>query len=333
MTNNSPRFGHTELPDEQHKALGRAVKFEWITLAFLALSTALVFLVLGNSQAMKAAWIEDLLSFLPPIAFLVATRVIRRRPSEEHPYGFHRSVGIAHLVSAVALVVMGAYLIIDSGVGLLSAEHPTIGSVELFERTFWLGWLMIAAMILTAAPPVYLGRVKMKLAEKLHDKVLYADADMNKADWMTALAAAVGVAGIGVGLWWANSAAALLISVSILRDGVRNLRGAVGGLMGARARTYDGAKPDPLGATIDEYLHGLDWVADARSRIRDEGHVFHVESFVVPEGGRTPSLENLEEARRTCIDLDWKVQDLVIVPVAELPEEFLPGVASTGGER
>lgn len=333
MTNDSPRFGHTELPDEQQKALGRAVKFEWITLAFLTLSTALVFLVLGNSQAMKAAWIEDLLSFLPPIAFLVATRVIRRRPSEEHPYGFHRSVGIAHLVSAVALVVMGAYLIIDSGMGLLSAEHPTIGAVELFGQTFWLGWLMIAAMILTAAPPVYLGRVKMKLAEKLHDKVLYADADMNKADWMTALAAAVGVAGIGIGLWWADSAAALLISVSILRDGVRNLRGAVGGLMDARARTYDGAKPDPLADTIDEYLHGLDWVAEARSRIRDEGHVFHVESFVVPEGGRTPSLESLEDARRTCIDLDWKVQDLVIVPVAELPEEFLPGVASTGGER
>ena len=333
MTNDSPRFGHTELPEEQQKALGRAVKFEWITLAFLTFSTALVFLVLGNSQAMKAAWIEDLLSFLPPIAFLVATRVIRRRPSEEHPYGFHRSVGIAHLVSAVALVVMGAYLIIDSGMGLLSAEHPTIGAVELFGQTFWLGWLMIAAMILTAAPPVYLGRVKMKLAEKLHDKVLYADADMNKADWMTALAAAVGVAGIGIGLWWADSAAALLISVSILRDGVRNLRGAVGGLMDARARTYDGAKPDPLADTIDEYLHGLDWVAEARSRIRDEGHVFHVESFVVPEGGRTPSLESLEEARRTCIDLDWKVQDLVIVPVAELPEEFLPGVASTGGER
>lgn len=204
---NSHRFGHTELPDEQGKALRKAVKFEWITLGFLTLSTVLVFLVLGNSQAMKAAWIEDLLSFLPPIAFLVATRVIRRRPSAEHPYGFHRSVGIAHLVAAVALVVMGAYLIVDSGMGLLSAEHPTIGAIELFGQTFWLGWLMIAAMILTAAPPVYLGRIKMKLAGKLHDKVLYADADMNKADWMTALAAAVGVAGIGVGLWWADSAA------------------------------------------------------------------------------------------------------------------------------
>jgi len=326
------KFGNTALPREQQDALHRAIKFEWITLAFLAASTALVFLVLGNSQAMKAAWIEDLLSFLPPIAFLLAVRLIRRPPTEKHPYGYHRSVGIAHLVAAVALVTMGSFLIVDSGAGLLSAEHPTIGGIELFGQTVWLGWLMITAMVLTAAPPVYLGRVKIKLAEKLHDKVLYADADMNKADWMTAGAAAVGVLGIGVGLWWADYAAALLISVSILRDGIRNLRGAVGALIDTRAHTVDDSAPDPLNRRIDTYLKGLPWVREAASRVRDEGHVFHIESFVVPAGGTHPSLEALEEARKECAALDWKVQDLVIIPVMELPREFLPGLRPAGAE-
>ena len=326
------RFGHTELPEEQKEALRKAVKFEWITIGFLAASTALVFAVLGNSQAMKAAWVEDVLSFLPPISFLVAAQVIRKKPNEEHPYGFHRAVGIAHVVAAVALTVMGAYLIVDSGMGLLSAEHPTIGGFDFFGQTIWLGWMMIGAMILTAVPPVFLGRVKMKLAEKLHDKVLYADADMNKADWMTAAAAAVGVAGIGFGLWWADYAAALVISFSILHDGVRNTRAAISALMDKRARTYDDAEPHPLGHRLDEYLRGLDWTETAESRIRDEGHVFHVESFVVPARGRMPSLEQLEAAREACIGLDWKVQDMVIIPVAELPSEFLPGRTS-GGER
>ncbi|MDR6414363.1 cation transporter [Pseudarthrobacter sulfonivorans] len=326
------RFGHTELPDEQQAALRKAVKFEWITIGFLAASTVLVFAVLGNSQAMKAAWVEDLLSFLPPISFLLAARVIRRKPSEEHPYGFHRAVGIAHVVAAVALTVMGAYLIVDSGIGLLSAEHPTIGGFDFFGQTIWLGWVMMAAMLLTAGPPIYLGHVKMKLAEKLHDKVLYADADMNKADWMTAAAAAVGVAGIGLGWWWADYAAALIISGSILHDGVRNTRAAVSALMDKRARTYDDEEPHPIGHRLDEYLCGLDWTETAQSRIRDEGHVFHVESFVVPAGGRMPTLEQLEAARKACIQFDWKVQDMVIIPVAELPSEFLPGVTS-GGER
>lgn len=329
---NSVRFGHTELPAEQQEALRKAIRLEWVTMGFLAVTTALVFLVLGNSQAMKAAWIEDLLSFLPPISFLVAAHAIRKPPSESHPYGYHRSTGVAHLVAAVTLTVMGGYLLVESALGLLTAEHPTIGGISLFGTTIWLGWLMMGVMILTAAPPVFLGRAKMKLAEKLHDKVLYADADMNKADWMTAIAAVGGVAGIGFGLWWADYAAALVISASILHDGVRNTRGAVSALMDKRAMTYDDGGPHPLGRRLDAYLRGLPWARDARSRIRDEGHVFHVESFVVPADGTMPTLEQLETARSACIDLDWKVQDMVLIPVSELPSEFLPG-ATSGGER
>jgi divalent metal cation (Fe/Co/Zn/Cd) transporter len=327
------RFGHTQLPDEQQAALQKAVKFEWITIGFLTASTVMVYLVLGNSQAMKVAWIEDMLSLLPPLSFLVAARVIRKRPNEEHPYGFHRAIGVAHVVAAVALATMGAYLFVESAIGLITAEHPTIGGTVVFGQTIWLGWLMIGAMVLTALPPVYLGRVKMKLAETLHDKVLYADADMNKADWMTASAAAVGVAGIGLGWWWTDAVAALFISTSILHDGVRNTRAAVSGLMDKRARTFDDAEPHPLGKRLEDYLKSLDWTEDARSRIRDEGHVFHVEAFVVPANGRMPSLDQLEAARRACIDLDWKVQDIVLVPVAELPAELLPGPPSPSGER
>lgn len=326
-------FGRTQLPQEQQAALQKAVKFEWISIGFLTASIVLVFFVLGNSQAMKTAWIEDLLSLLSPLSFLLAARAIRKSPNEEHPYGYHRAIGIAHLVAAVTLTVMGAYLLVESAIGLISGEHPTIGGFNFFGQTIWLGWLMIGAMLLTAAPPVYLGHVKMKLAEKLHDKVLYADADMNKADWMTASAAAVGVAGIGLGWWWADYVAALVISTSILHDGVRNTRAAVSGLMDKRARTFDDAEPHPLGERLDEYLRGVEWIGHAKSRIRDEGHVFHVESFVVPKNGRMPSMDQLESVRHACIDLDWKVQDIVIVPVAELPAELLPGQSNMSGER
>jgi hypothetical protein len=102
--------------------------------------------------------------------------------------------------------------------------------------------------------------------------------------------------------------------------------------MDKRAMTYDDDAPHPLGRQLDTYLRGLPWAATAKSRIRDEGHVFHVESFVVPAGGTTPTLDQLEEAREACVAMDWKVQDMVIVPVAELPSEFLPG-PTPGGEH
>src|SRR5690606_20086030 len=170
----------------------RDMRLDWITVSFLAGTVTLVFLVLGNSQAVKAAWIEDLRSFIPPTAFLVAVRVNRMRPTRAHPYGYHRSVGVGHLVSAVALTTMGTYLIIDSASGLIAVEHPTIGTVELFGQSIWLGWLMIGVMAIIALPPVFIGRAKLALAKELHNKVLYADADMNKADWMTAVGSMVG---------------------------------------------------------------------------------------------------------------------------------------------
>jgi cation diffusion facilitator family transporter len=317
----NPRFGRTELPERQAKALRRAIRFEWYTLAFLAVAITMVYLVMGSSQAMKAAWIEDLLSLAPPIAFLLAVRLVNKTPNPRYPYGYHRAVGVAHLVAGVALFTMGAFLIFDSASGLISAEHPPIGSVVLFGQPIWLGWLMMIAMALTIPLPIYFGRVKMRLAEELHDKVLYADADMNKADWMTAAGSIVGVAGIGLGLWWADAAAALFIAASILWDGVKNMKGAITDLVDTRATTFDDGRPHPDAAKVDDYLESLPWVARAGSRVRDQGHVFHVEAFVVPHRGMMPTLAELLDARDACIDLDWKIQDIVLVPIDELPEE------------
>jgi divalent metal cation (Fe/Co/Zn/Cd) transporter len=318
------RFGSTELSDGQARTLGRAVRLERITIGTLLVTVTVVALVAGQSQAMKVAWIEDSLSLLPPVAFLVAARIAGRRPTPSHPYGYHRSVGVGHLVAAVALLAMGTFLVVDSGSGLITGERPPIGVTSLFGVPVWSGWLMVAAMGLTSIPPVVLGRMKMRLAEELHDKVLYADADMNKADWMTGLATVAGVLGIGAGLWWADAAAALLVSTSILRDGVANLKGAVAGLADARPTTYDDAGPHPLVQQVETVLRQQPWVRDAAVRMRDEGHVFHVEGFVVPVAGTTPTLEQLAAARKRCADLDWKIEDVVLAPVTELPEHQVP---------
>ena len=327
------RFGRTELPEQQAKALRSAIKIEWFTLAFLAVAITIVYLVMGNSQAMKAAWIEDLLSLAPPIAFLLAVRLVNRPPTAKYPYGYHRSVGVAHLVAGVALFAMGVFLIVDSATGLIGAEHPPIGSIVLFGQPVWLGWLMMIVMALTIPLPVYFGRTKMRLAKELHDKVLYADADMNKADWMTAVGSIVGVTGIGLGLWWADAAAALFIAASILWDGVKNMRAAITDLMDTRATTFDDSNPHPVTAQINDYLRDLSWAGKVGSRVRDQGHVFHVESFIVPKGGRVPTLRQLTEARDGCIDLDWKVQDIVLVPIDELPEEVGGSDRSRQSER
>lgn len=317
MTADAARFGNTELPPAQERALRAARRLQWIGLAYLATCVAVVYLVMGSSQAMKVAWIEDLLSLIPPIAFLIATRQAARRPSVHHPYGHHRSVGAAHLAAAVALFAMGGFLVIDSASGLLAGDHPPIGSIRLFGQTIWSGWLMIAAMVYTGVGPVILGRLKLPLAKELHDKVLYADADMNKADWMTAGAAIVGILGIGFGLWWADGVAALVIAASIVHDGVRQIRGASRDLMDGEARTYDDAQVHPLVDAVLAAANAPAWVRAAGVRVRDQGHVLHAEVFVVPTADVT--VELLDRLAHDVRALDWKLDDVVVAPVRAVP--------------
>jgi len=281
---------------------------------------ALIAFVVSGSQAMRTAWIEDMLSLIPQIAFLVALLFVRRRPTRAFPFGLHRVMGVGHLIAGVALLAVGGSLAIESIAGLVSAEHPSIGTVQVLGHTVWLGWFMIGVMAVVVIGPFFYGHAKAKLAPVLHNKVLYADADMAKADWQTTVASIVGVLGIGVGWWWLDGAAALFISLGIVWDGWRNARAAVLDLIDQRARTEDDARPHPLMGRIVQRVDEFPWVRESAVRMRDMGQVFHVEVFVVPEH-EPVHVTSLEEIGRAVADLDWKVQDVVVIPASSLPDE------------
>jgi divalent metal cation (Fe/Co/Zn/Cd) transporter len=167
---------------------------------------------------------------------------------------------------------------------------------------------------------VFLGRAKISLAKDLHNKVLYADAKMNKADWLTAGAAMVGIVGIGFGIWWADAVAAALISVDITKDGFSNLRRAVVDLMDQTPTTIDHDDPDPLRGELAAMLRDLDWVEEVELRLREEDQVYFGEALVVPSDG-TDITDKVEDALKRARELDWRIHDLALTPVRELPEK------------
>jgi divalent metal cation (Fe/Co/Zn/Cd) transporter len=187
----------------------------------------------------------------------------------------------------------------------------------LGDQLIWLGWLMLPALAWSALPAVFLGRAKQPLARELHDKVLFADAEMNRADWLTAGAAMLGVIGIGFGLWWADAVAATIISLDITHDGYKNLKVAVADLMDKEPTVADHSRPDPLPLWVKNELLLLDWVKDAEVRLRELGHVFTGEAFVVPVDD-TDLIERIEQASEHLLDLDWRLHELVITPVPEI---------------
>lgn len=140
----------------------------------------------------------------------------------------------------------------------------------------------------------------------MHDKVLFADADMNKADWQTAMAGIVGV--VGIGLWWADGAAAIVIGASITRDGWINLRTALGDLIDTRPQCFgDRTKTHPAVTGIRAAAFADPGVHDAQVRVREEGHVFHAEVFIVPTAADTISLDTLDRLGDAVRRVDWKL--------------------------
>jgi divalent metal cation (Fe/Co/Zn/Cd) transporter len=308
-----------EFPPEVERSYRQARRLAWVTVAYISSAAAALYLTMGSSQAMRSSFFEDVVSIVPALAFLVGTAVARRRPDATVPYGTHRATSIAYLTASLALCGMGVFLLTEAALKVLSSQKTTIGGYDLFGHVVWAGWPMLAAIAYSAVPSVLLGRAKLKLAPKIHDKVLFADAQMMKADWMAESATAVGVLGVGFGLWWLDPLAAALVSADILKDGASNLKTAVLDLVGRRPEKTDQSGPEDLPDRLRDLLVGLDWVADAQVRLREEGHIFLGEAFVVPHPGTTRLTRRIAEAAEAASRLDWRMHELAIMPVERLP--------------
>jgi len=311
MTAVGPKY---HLPDEKERLLQKAKWVAWASLAALASIIVVIGLTMGTSAAMKAMWIEDALSLVPSVAFLIGAHFRSREPDEDFPYGYRRAVLIAFLAGAVTLFGFGVYLFGDSVAKLISGERPSIPSASIFGHRVWMGWVMLAAMLYGVVPPVILGHIKKPLAKELHDKALQTSADLDRGDWLSGLAGVLGIGGIAYGLWCADSAAAAFISIEIARDGWGSLRNSVAQLMNKRPTDVESKEPDPITQEVQDALQRLDWVADARVRLREDGDVLTGEAFVVPSN-EDHLLDRLKQASERAHNVDWRLHGVNIVPV------------------
>jgi cation diffusion facilitator family transporter len=313
-----------ELPADRRPDLDRAKRAAWLSIPLLLLGTTALILTVGQSEAMKTAWVTDVLSILPPAAFLVATRFELRPPSKRFPFGYFRAISISYLVAAAVLTLIGLWLLVDALSKLITRERPPIGSMVLLGHQFWAGWAMIAALIFSMLIGILLGRLKRPLAERLHDKALRADAQMNHDEWISEAAAVGGIMLVAFGIWWGDAAAAAFISLEIVRDGWQNIRQVVGDLMDEAPTIMDRRELESLPGKVAQAAEQLPWVERAAVRLREQGRVLSGDVFVVPRAGTADLVARIEEASADLVKLDWRLYGLVVAPVATLEDEGPP---------
>lgn len=263
------------LPPHLQPVMARARRLEWWSIGWTVSVILVMGAATGQSQTMKTAWVEDCLSLVPPIVFLVSAWIERRPPSSRFPAGFGRAPGLAFAIAAAALAALGATLLVDSAWSLFTREHATVAEVRVLGRDVWLGWLMEAAQVYSILVPLVLGWLKLPVARELHDKTLFTDAQTQKANWLTGVAGLGGVLGIGVGWWWADSVAAGLIALDILNDGVRALRSAGAELVDGAPRELESCEVDAEARAVEAELRRR--FPGAAVRLRETGRVVRAE--------------------------------------------------------
>jgi len=299
------RRGH---PPEIRADLGKAVRLEYWNIGWTASIVLAMGLAMGGSQAMKTAWIEDMLGLIPPIAFLIAVRFERRAANKRFHYGFDRVNGLGFMIAAVALASVGLLLLHDAVTTLAAAEHVTVGSIRILGRDVWLGWFMLAAQAYATIPPLIIGHKELPLAERLRDKLLHTDALMNKANWQTGVAGFFGVAGLGMGWWWADSAAAAAISLSIILDGVRALRVATSELVDGIPCPLEGPGLSREARQIEKALRKR--FPKARILLRETGRYIRVEVV----GASPPKGFDPETFAIPGLDDRWRLDSIAFRP-------------------
>jgi divalent metal cation (Fe/Co/Zn/Cd) transporter len=290
----------------------RMRKLSWIGIAFQVVAAVGLASIAGGSQVLKTEWIENALALIPAIGVLLTYKFENRRADGRRPFGYHRAGTIAFLLAALVLAGIGAYLCVENSLKLLHGERPSIGGFPLFGHVVWQGWVMMVAMAVTAIPPLILGRKKTKVAELLHDKPLHADAEMNRANWMTNAAGIVGLLLVAWGFWWGDAAAALVLSLDILRDGGRSVVRSLSDVMDHHPVDVETDKEEPIIADVAAALDDLPWVAERRVLMREHGRYIYAEIFLRPAPDMPPVLEATRIVRDAVLPLDWRLQHLAV---------------------
>lgn len=295
-------------PPEIRADMKAAVRLEWWNVFWTLTYVAALGLAMGSSQAMRTAWIEDMLGLIPPLAFIIGERFERKAANRRFHYGYDRVNGLGFLIAAVALTAVGLLLLKEAIGHLLAQEHVTIGTTRIMGHDVWLGWFMLAAQAYACIPPFIIGRKELPLATRLRDKLIHTDAKMNKANWQTGVAGIVGVGLLGFGLWWADAVAAALISFGIIWDGWQSLRVALAELNDGIPHDLEGGQRENDTRAIEKALKTR--FPGAKILLRETGRYIRAEVV----GAAPPKGFDMDKLEIDGLECRWRLDSVAFRP-------------------
>ena len=199
------------LPAENREIpVARGRRLERLTIAWNSLEAAVALAsgVLANSVALVSFGLDSGIETASALILLWRLRADQNSRQRE------RAERKAHQLVGVCLLLLAAYVAVESIHALWIGEHP--------RRS--LPGILVAVAAVIVMP--LLARGKRRVAAQLGSLALYTDA--RQADFCAYLSAVL-LGGLALhaalGWWWADPLAALVMVPIIAREGVSGLRG------------------------------------------------------------------------------------------------------------
>ena len=291
----APRDRHRE--DVERQVEGRRIT--WVSVAVNLILTAMQIVVgwMAHSQALIADAMHTLSDIVADAFVLYANRKGAEAADADHPYGHGRYETAASLVLGLLLAA--------TGTGILVAAAERLGNLGSLPPV---GIAALIAAVVTLVAKEGLFRYMLAVAERLRSPMLVANAWHARADALSSLVVAAGIAGALLGFPFADAAAAIVVGAMIVRTGLRFAWDALQELMDA------GLSPQDV-AAIQTTIQTTPGVVDLHElRTRRMAHQVLVDAHVqvdpyisVSEGHRIA-----EQARGRVLSTHQDVLDVLV---------------------
>ena len=201
---------HTPAALDRTALVARGRRLEYFTIAWNAFeaTVALASGLLAGSIALVGFGLDSV------IETISAGILLWRLHAEDDPLRRERAERTAHRLVGICFLLLAAYVAVESVRALWTKAQP--------ERS--IPGILIAIAAVVVMP--LLGRAKRRVAAQMGSRALHADS--RQADFCAYLSAILLVGLLLhalLGWWWADPAAALVMTPIIAREGVQGLRG------------------------------------------------------------------------------------------------------------
>ena len=306
------------------KGLGR--RPELVALGSVVIGVAIVAgkLIVGlltGSLGIISEAVHSLLDLAASVFTLFAVRTARKPADTEHPYGHGRAENLAAFAEGVLLLITAAGIAFEAVRRLIAGG----GAVNAAGYAFA---LLIATLLIELGRAAVLRRV----GREAGSDALQADATNRWSDVLATVGVLAGLAGVRMGVAWADSAAALLVAVIIARAAAQ-LAWRSGDILIDRA---------PVGAErkLRAAIMGVDGVREVRSvRVRRSGPLLLGDASIatarmLPLEAAAGLVDEVKNAARSALpELDLTVLLEGQSQPSDLVERVHAAAARNGGVR